>query len=194
MNPFVTRRSAIKGLTLSAGVSVLEPLLSQLTAQAAGGTNAVRQRFVFVVQSNGMNPNHIVPVGLPARRDQELFPNEATVETPLADRELPAAIAELTPFKDRLTLLQGLSGRVALRPFVRRRAGHSRRRQALAVLCPRNREQFRRWPRRERRHSPVASLKLSAIGLPPCRSPGRRFLRGYFDNCQKVRDKMATAR
>lgn len=113
MKSHITRRSAIKGLTLTAGVSVLEPLLSQLMAQAAGGTNAVRQRFVFVVQSNGMNPNHIVPVGLPTRRDQELFPNEDTVETPLADRELPAPIAELTPFKDRLTLLQGLSGRVA---------------------------------------------------------------------------------
>ena len=109
----ITRRSAIKGLTLGTGASILGPLLSQLTAQAAGGKNAVRQRFVFVVQSNGMNPNHIIPVGLPTRKDAELFKNEETVEIPLADRELPAAIAELTPFKERLTLLQGLSGRVA---------------------------------------------------------------------------------
>ena len=113
MNQPFTRRSAIKGITLGAGASMLGPLLSQLTAQAAGSKSAVRQRFVFVVQSNGMNPNHIIPTGLPTRKDAELFQNEATVETPLADRELPAAIAELTPFKDRLTLLQGLSGRVA---------------------------------------------------------------------------------
>jgi hypothetical protein len=107
----MTRRSAIKGLTLGTGASLLEPLLSRLTAQAAGGVNAVPQRFVFVLQSNGMNPNHIIPAGLPTRRDAELFPNEETEETSLADRELPAPIAELSPFKDKLTLLQGLSGR-----------------------------------------------------------------------------------
>ena len=113
MNLPFTRRSAIKGLTLGAGSALLNPILMQLTAQAAGSKSAVRQRFVFVVQSNGINPNHIIPTGLPTRKDAELFQNEATVETSLANRELPAAIAELTPFKDRLTLLQGLSGRVA---------------------------------------------------------------------------------
>ena len=81
----LTRRTAIKGLTLGAGASVLGPLLSHLAAHAAGAPSAVRQRFVFVLQSNGMNPNHIIPAGLPTRKDAELFTNEDTVETPLAD-------------------------------------------------------------------------------------------------------------
>lgn len=111
MTSLMTRRTAIKGLTLGAGASLLDPLLMRLTAQAAGGLNAVPQRFVFVLQSNGINPNHIIPVGLPTRRDAELFKNDQTEETSLVDRELPAPIAELSPFKDKLTLLQGLSGR-----------------------------------------------------------------------------------
>lgn len=109
--PHITRRTAIKGITLGTGASLLGPLLSHLTAQAAGAP--LPQRFAFVLQSNGMNPNHIIPAGLGTRKDQELFKNEDAIETPLADRELPAPIAELSLFKDRLTLLQGLSGRVA---------------------------------------------------------------------------------
>ncbi len=105
----MTRRSAIKGFTLGAGASLLGPVLSQLAAHAAGAP--ARQRFVFVVQSNGIDPNHIIPVGLGMRKDKELPGNDATVETALAGRELPAAIGELSPFADRLTLLRGLSGR-----------------------------------------------------------------------------------
>jgi Protein of unknown function (DUF1552) len=113
MNPFLTRRSAIKGLTLGAGASILGPLLSQLTAHAAGSKAAVRQRFVFVLQSNGMNPNHIIPTGLPPRKGGEIFGNADTVEQKLTAEELPSPIAELAPYVDRLTLLQGLSGRSA---------------------------------------------------------------------------------
>ncbi len=107
------RRTAIKGLTLAAGAPLLGPILNQIAAHAAGQSAAERQRFVFVVQSNGINPAHITPVGLPGRRDNNPFTNTDTVEAKLADHELPPAIAELTPFKDRLTLLQGLSGCIA---------------------------------------------------------------------------------
>lgn len=100
------RRQAIKGLALGTGASVLRPLLSQIAAQ-----ESPRQRFVFVVQSNGMNPNHIIPDGVPQRKDQELFGNADSIEVSLADRELPPAIAHLAPWRDQLTLIQGLSGR-----------------------------------------------------------------------------------
>jgi len=112
-NPMITRRSSLKGLAFGAGATLLGPVLAQLTAHAAGAPAAVRKRFVFVVQSNGINPNHIIPVGLPTRKDKELPGNDGAVETKLADRELPAPIAALAPFKDRLTLIRGLSGRVA---------------------------------------------------------------------------------
>jgi hypothetical protein len=111
MSKHITRRSAIKGLTLGAGSSILGPVLSQLTAHAAG--SPPRQRFVFVVQSNGMDPNHIIPSGFVVRKDRELPGNDTTIESALAGHELPAAIADLAPFTDRLTLLRGLSGRIA---------------------------------------------------------------------------------
>ena len=104
----ITRRTALKGLTLGAGASLLEPLLARVVAASAG---AMPLRFVFVLQSNGINPNHIIPAGLDTRKDRELFKNEDTLEVPLAGRELPAPIVELSPFKQHLTLVQGLSGR-----------------------------------------------------------------------------------
>ena len=104
----ITRRTALKNLTLGAGASLLGPLLARVAAESAG---VLPLRFVFVLQSNGMNPNHIIPTGLETRKDQELFKNTDTLEVSLADRELPASIAELSPFKKQLTLLQGLSGR-----------------------------------------------------------------------------------
>lgn len=59
-----TRRTVIKGPTLG-----------------AGAPDAVRQRFVFEWQSNGMNPNHIIPTGLGTRRDQKLFKDDDAIES-----------------------------------------------------------------------------------------------------------------
>jgi hypothetical protein len=106
----INRRTALKGLTLAAGAPMLGPILDQIAAHAAGKSSAERQRFVFVVQSNGINPAHITPIGVPARKGNDPFTNADTLEISLADRELHTAIAEFAPFKKRLTLLQGLSG------------------------------------------------------------------------------------
>ncbi len=108
----LTRRTALKGLSLGAGASLLQPLLAQIVAQAADGA-APKQRFVFVLQSNGINPNHIIPVGETLRKSNDPFPNSETIELSLADRELPDPIAPLSPFKKQMVLLQGLSGCMA---------------------------------------------------------------------------------
>jgi hypothetical protein len=116
MNPthLVSRRTAIKGLTLAAGAPLMGPILNQIAAHASGKQDAERQRFVFVLQSNGIHPAHITPVGVAGRKQgSHLFDNTDTVEEKLADRDLHPAIADLAPFKDRLTLLQGLSGCIA---------------------------------------------------------------------------------
>ena len=106
MKPLPSRRSILKGLSLGAGASVLGPLLSRVAAQSEG--RPLPLRFVFLLQSNGMNPAHILPSGVAPRKGDRTFGNDATIEVPLADRELPDPIAELAPFKDRLTLIQGL--------------------------------------------------------------------------------------
>lgn len=108
-----SRRAVVKGLTLGAGATLLEPLLAQVAAHAAGGRDAIQQRFVFVLQSNGINPNHIIPEGLPTRKAAELFPNTETIEKPIVGGDLPSPISPLAPFASRLALLQGLSGCIA---------------------------------------------------------------------------------
>jgi hypothetical protein len=96
------------------GAALLTPLLGQLAAHAAGDTKtANRKKVVFVVQCNGMSPAHLMPSGL--QRPKNGKPeNDKLEEVPLKDRTLHAALDPLTPFKDRLALVQGLSGRIAL--------------------------------------------------------------------------------
>ena len=105
---FITRRTALKGITLGAGASLLGPLVSSLLAKSSG--SVLPQRFVFVLQSNGINPNHIIPSGLELRKNDEQYKHDSTIEVPLAGRELPAPISPLAALRDRVTLLQGLSG------------------------------------------------------------------------------------
>jgi hypothetical protein len=109
-----TRRSLLKGVTLGAGATLLSPILDQIAAHAAGDARAVRKRFVFVVQTNGMMPGHIVPVGVaPPSGPKASVAQDAFSEVALKDHELPAPLEPLKAFKDRMTLVMGLSGRVA---------------------------------------------------------------------------------
>jgi hypothetical protein len=117
MSTELTRRSLLKGISLGAGATLLSPILAQLAAYAAGDDKrALRKRVVFVTQSNGLNPNHLVPVGVKRRPDgrNERPTNDTLEEFPLNDKELHTALEPLSPFKDRMAFVQGLSGRVAI--------------------------------------------------------------------------------
>lgn len=115
MTPSITRRDVLRGVTLGTGTALLTPVLAQLAAHAAGNTAAVRKRFVFVVQSNGLHPEHLVPVGVVRDKtdDKGRMKNDRLEEVNLSDHELPDPIAALTPFKNRLSVIHGLSGRIA---------------------------------------------------------------------------------
>ncbi len=114
-NSHLTRRDAIKGLTLGAGATLLAPFLAQLAAHAAGSDKAVRRRFVIVMQSNGLRPGFLAPVGHNWKHDgRNGSVQRDAFELPLRDQKLPPALEPLTPFADRLALISGLSGRVAL--------------------------------------------------------------------------------
>jgi hypothetical protein len=109
----LNRRDALRAMGLSAGTTFLAPVLTRLEAQAAGKPVTAR-RFVFVVESNGVRPEQLAPVGL--RRDQrqqrELNGPEALIDIPLKDRELPFSLEPVKAWKDRVTIVQGLSGRI----------------------------------------------------------------------------------
>ena len=116
-----TRRGFLRGLSLSAGGVLLAPMLRRFTTEIEA-PDALPQRFVFVMKSSGIISSKLDPTALQSKlTDSGAFVNEA-----LRGVELPATLAPLTPYRDRLTILQGLSGRMC-------RPGHSSWFGALGV-------------------------------------------------------------
>jgi len=101
----IDRRAVLKGVTLGAGATILQPFLNSLAAQAAG--QAAPRRLVFVMEQNGLAPRHVQPKGVPADGKQGM------IDRPLADLELPEPIGALAPFKSRMTIIQKLSHKVS---------------------------------------------------------------------------------
>ncbi len=124
----LNRREALKFLGLSAGAAFLAPILTRLRAQA-GGAAVAAKRFVFVVESNGVRPEQLAPSGIERKpREQKEFNGPAElIDLPLKDRELPFSLQPVRAWKDRVTIVQGLSGRVC-------GGGHSNNFQALGAF------------------------------------------------------------
>lgn len=111
MTTELTRRALLKDVTLGAAATLLGPALNRIAAHAAGDVKAASPpRVVFVLQSNGMNPAHACPAGWKLEGNGAPPANAKTVEVPLKDQQLHPALEPLAPFKDKLTLVRGLSG------------------------------------------------------------------------------------
>ena len=123
-----TRRSFLRNSGLGAGALALHPVVQQLQARAEG-KGAQGLRFVFVVESNGLPPEQLAPGGIVRkRRRQEPLNGPADFfEASLAGRKLPSSIEPIAKWQDKLTILQGLSGKVA-------GGGHSNNFQALGAF------------------------------------------------------------
>lgn len=101
-----TRRSLLKGVSLGAGSLALSPFLNHyLRLEAEDADQRLPMRFVFVVKASGLQADFINPAGLRHGGD-------ALVDEPLADRALAAGMEGLEPYRNRLTILQGLSGKM----------------------------------------------------------------------------------
>lgn len=108
-----SRREIMRGLSLGAGSALLSPLMRQVQLQADGGEDPFPDRFVFVVKSSGVVPEGITP---PAFKDAEAGPG--LFDADLTGVALPESMRALEPFKDQLSIVQGLSGKMC-------RGGHS---------------------------------------------------------------------
>ena len=109
----INRRHFLKHASLGTGSLALTPLARSLRATIrAADEGKSPLRFVFFLQGNGIYPRHIQP-------EEIEFPEqpERLTDLPLDGRPLPPAIDQFEPFKDRLTILQGLSGRVTGPPL-----------------------------------------------------------------------------
>ena len=114
-----TRRRFGKGLALGAGGCLLAPLVARLEAEAAG-VDPAQPRFVFLVEGNGLWPQHVQPIGIP-RQEERLENTQKTlnavteledISLSKADAELPPSLEPLARHRKRLTIVQGLSGRI----------------------------------------------------------------------------------
>lgn len=128
MNLNSTRRTFLRNSGLGVGALALGPVLQQLQARAAG-EKPTAPRFVFVVESNGLPPQQIAPGGVERkpRRQEALNGTSELLDISLADRDLPVSLQPISKWKDRLTIIQGLSGKVA-------GGGHSNNYQALGAF------------------------------------------------------------
>jgi hypothetical protein len=77
--------------------------MSMLNAAETAGN--FPKRFVFVVKGSGLQAEFLNPEGL-SHGGSEI------VDSPLDGKKLPDSLASLDPFRDKLTILQGLSGRM----------------------------------------------------------------------------------
>jgi len=102
----IDRRTFFRGTTLGLGGLYLAPFVRQLEAATAVGDKPAR--VLFFVQGNGVYPQEIQPKGieLPKRPD-------ALEERKLAGHEMAMSMEPLAPWTDRMTLIHGLSGRIA---------------------------------------------------------------------------------
>ncbi len=115
------RRAFLSRASLGVVGLVLAPMLQQLRAQAAAGRQTPR-RFLFVVEGNGLPWQQIQPIGIERGGTTSVKGGSATLQNPesrnqliaksLSAHTLPKALEPVAPWKDRVTIIQGLSGRV----------------------------------------------------------------------------------
>ena len=121
------RREFLRNTGLGAGALALGPVVQQLQARAEGKAPKA-PRFVFVVESNGVRPEQIAPSGITRkpRRQEPLNGPAEFFDVSLKGRKLPMSLEPIAKWQDKVTIVQGLSGRVA-------GGGHSNNFKALGA-------------------------------------------------------------
>ena len=100
----MNRRTFFRGATLGAGGAYLAPFINDL--QAAGGSKPAR--VLFFVQGNGVYPAGIQPKGI----EREKTPSKLE-DCSLDGAEMAFGLEPLAPWQKKMTLINGLSGRIA---------------------------------------------------------------------------------
>jgi hypothetical protein len=104
-----SRRRLLKGLTLGSSSVLLTPFLQRLVAETA--ETYTPRRFVFVMEGNGFDPKHAQPQTIDREVGSDGHNSAATLQDiSLTGHTLATAMQPLDEFRDRLTIIQGLSG------------------------------------------------------------------------------------
>ncbi len=103
----LSRRTFFRGATLGAGGLYLAPFLREV--QAAPSASAKKPvRVLFFVQGNGVYPAETQPQGI----ERPKQPSQLE-DRPLTGHALAESMQPLQKWADRMTMLHGLSGRIA---------------------------------------------------------------------------------
>ena len=97
------RRQFASRTGLSLGSLALAPLLQQIQVHADGREEKLPRRFVFVIKSSGLTADAIRP-------DSIKDDLSHTIDASIFEHKLPTTLESLTPFRDQLLILDGLSG------------------------------------------------------------------------------------
>ena len=106
----MNRRRFLNGVSLGASGALLNPMIGNLMAQAEGKTTPTR--FVFVVEGNGLNPAQIQPTNIERKTAAGKNAQAELADLTFGKADLPPSLEPLADFTDRMTIIQGLSGRV----------------------------------------------------------------------------------
>ena len=115
-----SRRHFLKSTSLGSGALLFAPILKGLRAHSAGLESALPRRYVFIVKASGIDPYNLVPGGLPGQ-EVKAKPSEAAKVSYPASREkllsaswddhtLPKILQPLEGLKNKVNIIQGLSG------------------------------------------------------------------------------------
>lgn len=102
----VSRRTFFRGTTLGVGGLYLSPFIQQL--EAATGPKGKPARVLFFVQGNGVYPNEIQPKGIEFEKNPDKLEDRS-----LDGAEMAFSMEPLAPWQKKMTLIHGLSGRIA---------------------------------------------------------------------------------
>ncbi len=105
----IHRRRFLGTLSLGASAPILGPILERIAAAETGSGSLPPLRFLFVVEGNSLPPKQICPESIPfVEREQR----SQFSDTALGDHQLPTSLQPIDAYRDRLTIVQGLSGRM----------------------------------------------------------------------------------
>ena len=108
----LNRRELLKQFAVGTGSALFAPVLGKLHAEAKGIQQVAPKRLVFVVRANGLRPWGIVPKGL-EKYGEARHKQETVLDKSLKEHKLHETMSALEPLKDKLTIIQDLSGRAA---------------------------------------------------------------------------------
>lgn len=113
----IARRTLLKSLPAGAIAPFLYPLVARVEAETAGRKP---MRFVFFIEGNGTPPAHVQPVGIERKimknptHWNQITANDTLIDVPLSSPgvSLSEPLQPLAKHTGRLTIIQGLSGRI----------------------------------------------------------------------------------